>query len=219
MTSNSNDPPTTHSSSTLDDPSTPNPATDPRYTSPCQFCLIAAAHPPPSSPHPDASWISSAPFPATSSSPSSSSSQLPFQNHTLLSTPHLLAFLDTFRMSPGHLLLIPRSHHATLADVPPGTAAQLGRWLPVLSRVVCGATGAHDWNVLGNNGVAAGQTVGHAHVHLVPRGDVGEKDQEGKRRWRWRPREEFDEEEGEEMVQEMRRVLRVEIERMGRERL
>ncbi|KAF2234631.1 HIT-like protein [Viridothelium virens] len=174
----------------------------------CQFCQIATAYPPPPSDAPHPSWIANTPPSPT----------LPFQNHTILATPTVLAFLDYYRISPGHLLLIPRAHHATLASLPPATAAELGRWLPVLSCLVCDVAGVKDWNVQQNNGARAGQTVGHVHFHVVPRPERVRRKKDRDVRWArargFEPREEFEEEEGEEMARGLREGLGREVERM-----
>jgi diadenosine tetraphosphate (Ap4A) HIT family hydrolase len=175
----------------------------------CQFCQIASAYPAPSSSNPT-SWIT----------PTPSSSLLPFQNHTILSTPHVLAFLDYYRINPGHLLLIPREHHARIAHLPSWLARDLGAWLPLLSRVLCRATGVEDWNIAQNNGVLAKQTVHHIHFHLVPRPAHPKPKSREQISWArvmgHEAREDFSEAEGEEMAERMREELRAELERMGR---
>lgn len=80
-----------------------------------------------------------------------------------------LAFLDIGPINPGHLLLIPKGHHATLADVPDDLAAALGALLPRLCRAVQSATGAEGLNVIANLGAVAGQSVPHCHWHVIPR--------------------------------------------------
>ncbi len=89
----------------------------------------------------------------------------------VLETDSCIAFLDINPVNLGHLLLIPRDHHATLAEVPPDTAAALGRELPALCRAVRQVTNAPALNVVVNNGARAGQTVDHVHYHVIPRHD------------------------------------------------
>jgi superfamily II DNA or RNA helicase/HKD family nuclease/diadenosine tetraphosphate (Ap4A) HIT family hydrolase len=84
------------------------------------------------------------------------------------------AFLDAFPVSPGHALIVPRRHVASWFDLTESErAALLGavdaiRPLLVLDRPVDG------WNIGVNVGSAAGQTVPHVHLHVIPRyhGDV-----------------------------------------------
>lgn len=89
--------------------------------------------------------------------------------HRLYEDEHVLAFLDIGPVSRGHCLLIPKACHVELDDVPPETAAALGRALPKLVAALKAATGCDGVNVLQNNGAAAGQVVMHAHFHLIPR--------------------------------------------------
>ncbi|KAK0645741.1 HIT-like domain-containing protein, partial [Cercophora newfieldiana] len=80
-----------------------------------------------------------------------------------------IAFLDIMPLSPGHILLCPRSHAPKLTDVSPSEARELGYHLRIISSAVVRATGVSDWNVVQNNGKAAAQVVEHAHFHVIPR--------------------------------------------------
>ncbi len=53
--------------------------------------------------------------------------------------------------------------------IAPEDAAAMGRIIPSLSKAIMQATGALSWNLLQNNGGAAGQVVGHVHLHIIPR--------------------------------------------------
>ena len=92
--------------------------------------------------------------------------------HRVYEDEHVLAFLDIQPLSPGHTLLIPKREVATLGDLDDDSAAALGRVLPRLCRAVCDATGVSDYNVLQNNGEAAGQAVPHVHFHIIPKTDA-----------------------------------------------
>jgi histidine triad (HIT) family protein len=87
----------------------------------------------------------------------------------LLETDLAVAFLDIQPLNPGHTLLVPRSHHALLSDLPDELAAHAGSLLPRLCRAIKAATGAHGLNVVVNNGEIAGQTINHCHWHIIPR--------------------------------------------------
>ncbi|MEM6391955.1 MAG: HIT family protein [Planctomycetota bacterium] len=89
--------------------------------------------------------------------------------HNLYEDDLVLAMLDIGPIAPGHTLLIPKGHYPALADVPPDTAAALGRVMPQLGAAVCKATHTDNFNVLQNNGRPAGQAVFHVHFHLIPR--------------------------------------------------
>jgi histidine triad (HIT) family protein len=89
--------------------------------------------------------------------------------HKVYEDEKVLAFLDVFPLSAGHVLVIPKEEAATLDQLSDESAAALGRVLPRLSRAVLKATGATAYNVLQNNGAAAHQAVFHVHFHIIPR--------------------------------------------------
>jgi histidine triad (HIT) family protein len=79
-----------------------------------------------------------------------------------------VAFMDINPVRPGHLLVIPRAHRAQLRDLAPAEAAGVGRCLPRLARALAAALEADGVQLVNLNGPAAGQTVFHVHVHLIP---------------------------------------------------
>jgi histidine triad (HIT) family protein len=87
----------------------------------------------------------------------------------------VVAFMDIQPATPGHLLVMPIAHVENVRDVPApvtgrlfSVALQLARGLMHSS---LGATGGHPegTNIWVADGVAAGQEIPHAHVHVVPR--------------------------------------------------
>jgi len=87
----------------------------------------------------------------------------------VLETADVLAFLDISPVAKGHVLLVPKAHHADLSELPEALAAHAGGLLPALCRAVRQATGADGLNLIVNNGAAAGQTISHGHWHVIPR--------------------------------------------------
>lgn len=81
----------------------------------------------------------------------------------------VLAFLDIAPIAPGHVLVIPKQHYATLWDVPDHLAPELNQVLRTVGQAVLKATQATGLNVVMNNYASAGQVVPHAHWHLIPR--------------------------------------------------
>jgi len=77
------------------------------------------------------------------------------------------AFLDHRPLFPGHILLVPRAHFETLADLPAEQVEPLFKNAQLLSRVVEEAMEAEGSFVAMNNRVS--QSVPHLHVHIVPR--------------------------------------------------
>lgn len=80
-----------------------------------------------------------------------------------------LAYLDINPFSRGHTLVIPKAHYANLAETPEDVLARLAVAVKKTAAKVTGALGIGDFNILQNNGEAAGQTVRHIHFHIVPR--------------------------------------------------
>ena len=77
------------------------------------------------------------------------------------------AFLDTRPLFPGHLLLIPASHVATLADLPAAQVGPLFQAVQKLESAVERALDAEGTFIAVNNRVS--QSVPHLHIHIVPR--------------------------------------------------
>ena len=81
----------------------------------------------------------------------------------------VLAFLDIGPLSDGHTLVIPKQHFEKLHDCPAELLSQLGVHLGKIAKAVAGAMNSEGYNVLCNNGRAAGQLVEHLHFHIIPR--------------------------------------------------
>jgi len=78
-----------------------------------------------------------------------------------------VAFLDARPLFKGHVLVIPREHHETLADLPADLVGPLFTRVQRVSAALPAALGAQGSFVAMNNVVS--QSVPHAHVHVVPR--------------------------------------------------
>lgn len=85
----------------------------------------------------------------------------------VLETPTLLAFLDQRPVFKGHVLLVPRSHVATLPDLPPELRDPFLAAAQRLARAVVEGVAAQGSFVAINNTVS--QSVPHLHLHVVPR--------------------------------------------------
>ena len=78
-----------------------------------------------------------------------------------------VAFLDHRPLFPGHVLLVPKQHCETLADLPVSVVGNFFRNAQSLSQAVEIAMAAEGSFVAINNRVS--QSVAHLHVHIVPR--------------------------------------------------
>ncbi|ROT36686.1 HIT-like protein [Sodiomyces alkalinus F11] len=127
----------------------------------------------------------------------------------VLSTGTLVAFLDIMPLSRGHLLLCPRTHRPKLTDVSRDEAADLGRYLRVLSKALSRVTGVEDWNVVQNNGAAAAQVVMHMHFHLIPRPEIRASGRysESFTMFGRGKREDLDEDDADQLARELREAV------------
>ena len=82
---------------------------------------------------------------------------------------NVLAFLDLAPVHHGHTLVIPKSHYKDMLEVPSELGTHVFAALQKVAAAVMKATGAMGFNVMQNNGLAAGQTVFHIHWHIIPR--------------------------------------------------
>jgi histidine triad (HIT) family protein len=87
----------------------------------------------------------------------------------VLETASAVAFLDIQPLAPGHLLLVPKEHYATLLDMPAREVGDLTAEIPRLARATLRAVAAPAVTVTSNNGNEAGQEVAHVHFHVIPR--------------------------------------------------
>ena len=83
---------------------------------------------------------------------------------------HVLAFMDVFPQSEGHVLIIAKASQArNLLDVEPEVLARLTAALQRTARAVEKALRPDGLSVMQFNGAAGGQTVFHLHFHIIPR--------------------------------------------------
>ncbi|XP_015892255.3 adenylylsulfatase HINT3 isoform X2 [Ziziphus jujuba] len=80
-----------------------------------------------------------------------------------------LCILDKNPLSRGHSLIIPKSHFSSLQETPPSVVAAMCSKVPFISSAIMKATGSDSFNLLVNNGEAAGQVIFHTHIHIIPR--------------------------------------------------
>ncbi|MEK7448625.1 MAG: HIT family protein [Planctomycetota bacterium] len=95
----------------------------------------------------------------------------------------VIAILDINPIRPGHTLLIPKKHYASLSELTPAEQVTWLQPLDKLSRAIVRGTGSEGFNLLLNNGRCAGQVVPHLHIHIIPR----KNDDEVSFHWNPRP--------------------------------
>ena len=81
----------------------------------------------------------------------------------------VLAYLDINPFTKGHTLVIPKAHSANLLETDEATLAAVIARVKKVAAHLKAALPCDGFNILQNNGAAAGQTVMHLHFHIVPR--------------------------------------------------
>ncbi|HVB49382.1 MAG TPA: HIT family protein [Burkholderiales bacterium] len=91
------------------------------------------------------------------------------EREILAENAHALAVFDKFPVSPGHALVLPRRHVASLWELDPEEYAHCFALVRALHPLLEVRLRPDGYNVGVNQGQAAGQSVWHAHIHVIPR--------------------------------------------------
>lgn len=96
---------------------------------------------------------------------------------------HGMVIRDGYPVSPGHTLIIPRRHVGSFFDIDPTERDALLALLEEAKRRLDKEFKPDGYNIGINDGPAAGQTVPHLHIHLIPRYEGDRADPRGGVRW------------------------------------
>jgi diadenosine tetraphosphate (Ap4A) HIT family hydrolase len=101
----------------------------------------------------------------------------------LIENEHAIAFADAYPVAEGHTLVIPRQHVASIYELSADQQSAVWDLVAQVRDLLLRELKPDGFNIGVNDGLAAGQTVDHAHVHIIPRrkGDV--PDPRGGIRW------------------------------------
>lgn len=88
---------------------------------------------------------------------------------TLYEDDDFRVILDLGPASKGHALILPKAHYANIYEIPEELAAQAIVLAKKMAGIMTEALNCDGFNIVQNNGEAAGQTVFHFHMHLIPR--------------------------------------------------
>ena len=80
---------------------------------------------------------------------------------------NFLAFLDISQTTIGHTLVVPKKHYENIFELPED--CDIFKVVIRIANSLKSALNISDINILNNNGILAGQTVNHYHIHLIPR--------------------------------------------------
>lgn len=81
------------------------------------------------------------------------------------------AFLDISQVTTGHTLVIPKTHTSDIFETPEDVAAKVFARVPKIANAIKEVYNPKGVNLLNNNGIFAGQSVYHLHIHIIPRYD------------------------------------------------
>ena len=90
-------------------------------------------------------------------------------SYTIYEDDDFRVFLDVNPASKGHALIVPKVHYANLYDIDEEVVAKAMKLAKKLAIRMTDVLGCDGFNILQNNNEAAGQTVFHFHIHLIPR--------------------------------------------------
>ena len=81
--------------------------------------------------------------------------------------------LDAGPATKGHALILPKHHYAELCELDETVGAKVLGVAAKIGRAMKSGLGCAGFNLVQNNGEAAGQTVKHFHMHVIPRYEGG----------------------------------------------
>lgn len=87
----------------------------------------------------------------------------------LLEDEHAVAFFDAFPVNPGHVLVVPKKHVADYFELDTTLQFACMKLLNQAKDIIHERYHPDGFNIGINAGAAAGQTIFHVHLHLIPR--------------------------------------------------
>lgn len=88
---------------------------------------------------------------------------------TLYEDEQFRVILDLGPAAKGHALILPKEHYENIYEIPDETAAAAMKLAKKMAGIMTEKLNCDGFNIVQNNGVVAGQTVFHFHMHLIPR--------------------------------------------------
>ena len=90
-------------------------------------------------------------------------------NHLVYEDDYVKAFLDIAPVQPGHVLVVSKQHVENLGQVDEVVLGHLIKAVQTIGESLKKSLGAKGYNIIVNDGAAAGQLIDHFHFHLIPR--------------------------------------------------
>ncbi len=94
-----------------------------------------------------------------------------FPTNKIYEDDEFTVILDINPANLGHALILPKQHYANLFEIDEEVAGRAMKLAKKVATIIKEELGCDGINVVQNNGIAAGQTVFHFHVHIIPRYD------------------------------------------------
>ena len=94
-----------------------------------------------------------------------------------------VVFFDSYPVTEGHVLVVPLKHVASIYELSEQERADLWQTVTQVRAMLIEKFHPDGFNIGVNDGTAAGQTIGHAHIHVIPRRKDDVPDPRGGVRW------------------------------------
>jgi diadenosine tetraphosphate (Ap4A) HIT family hydrolase len=107
----------------------------------------------------------------------------PDKSRIILANDHAMAIYDGFPVTPGHSLIVPKRHIASFFEATREEQTAMLDLLAETRQLLLKERSPDGFNIGINDGTAAGQTVMHLHIHLIPRYAGDTADPRGGVRW------------------------------------
>ena len=107
----------------------------------------------------------------------------PDKSRIILANDHAMAIYDGFPVTPGHSLIVPKRHIASFFEATREEQTAMLDLLAEMRQRLLAERNPDGFNIGINDGTAAGQTVMHLHIHLIPRYAGDTADPRGGVRW------------------------------------
>ncbi len=101
----------------------------------------------------------------------------------ILANDHALAIHDAYPVTAGHTLIIPKRHIASFFEATMEEQTAMLDLLGEMRQLLLAERGPDGFNIGINDGAAAGQSIMHLHIHLIPRYSGDSADPRGGVRW------------------------------------
>lgn len=95
-------------------------------------------------------------------------------SYTIYEDESFKVFLDVSPATKGHMLIISKDHYENILELPDEVSGNIMKLAKKMVGLMQDTLGCDGINLVQNNGKAAGQTVFHFHLHLIPRYADGE---------------------------------------------